>query len=803
MRFQLSANASEVLRVIPEIPSFRLGLIEGRNGIGKSLAVRLLQLATGDQPFGSLPAAWKSLRSELDNVEILMTDLNGAAEIRCQLTTSSWPDLPSQPEDWIGNYWIDGSHADLHEVRRLVRVLRVAGDESLADTIAMRIRADRGLLSRWAGQMEASAGSLDSRFGALAGRILAARPAELLSAMDELPRLEAAHSSARDVASQLGRRVSELERAVDLARRVRGLDTEAPELRERISLLDSQVKNLSERVSLLESERSALQTQAAREDEVRKRLDGLERLLSRDAQGVASAQARMESLASDLDVAPIDEAVAAATEAARLRMAEHARERTELDATPRLKALTSSIAAQLDQADADGLGGLPLARLDSGDSLSIVELRNGIRAVRADLDQRPPVGGVARINKQIADLRIRIDQLELLQRRVVRYRNALARLNERQDAMAALATALDPATSARFTEISDELRHLSAEQIQAHVDRARLVGQLNQLAGGDSVDELRARSHRATQVTGITEEDLPAALETALSDLRECEADVSALEDRIGAMRATLEAARVEVGSLVRHLSRSAEYRWLAGDQLAGVLPSERSSERTQATRLLALSTRLDRGRDRLQSARSAVLSLQDPLEELAMSVERGRLMAATQIPEYRKRFERLSDLYSRDLGQLLNQPAIAEALFEGGAFQSLDLVGQTVSWRIANGDVKSRPLEAFSSGERAFAYTLARLESFRGVDAKNRIIALDEFGAYIASDRLHRLVTFIESKVLGEIADQVVIMLPLRQDYESTLAATTGSLHRENQARADAVTARGYVAEDLVAASA
>ncbi len=259
-----------------------------------------------------------------------------------------------------------------------------------------------------------------------------------------------------------------------------------------------------------------------------------------------------------------------------------------------------------------------------------------------------------------------------------------------------------------------------------------------------------------------------------------------------------LKSGRVEVAGAVRQLVRTRDFDWLVKSPSFGPLPSERSTERTQANRLINLLSQIDLARDRLQLARNSVLSLLEPLDELAASVERGRLVAATQASEFRRRFERLSELYSHDLGQLLNQPAIAEALFQDGIFSSLDLVGQTVSWRTINGDIRSRPLEAFSSGERAFAYTLARLESLRGVQAANRVVALDEFGAFIASDRLQRLVSFIEAKVLNDIADQVLIILPLRQDYEASVAGATGPLRRDLEARAEAISARGYLVESL-----
>src|SRR6266702_1905516 len=59
-RFEPTALASG-LRLIEEIPDQRLCRLEGRNGIGKTMAVRLLELVTGGQPYAGLDLTWQSL----------------------------------------------------------------------------------------------------------------------------------------------------------------------------------------------------------------------------------------------------------------------------------------------------------------------------------------------------------------------------------------------------------------------------------------------------------------------------------------------------------------------------------------------------------------------------------------------------------------------------------------------------------------------------------------------------------------------------------------------------------------------
>src|SRR5207237_728937 len=134
----------------------------------------------------------------------------------------------------------------------------------------------------------------------------------------------------------------------------------------------------------------------------------------------------------------------------------------------------------------------------------------------------------------------------------------------------------------------------------------------------------------------------------------------------------------------------------------------------------------------------------------------------------------------------------IVDAIFDAGEFIALDLAAMTVRWRTDEGELRSRPLAAFSSGERAFAYTRTRLQAL-GPQARSTVVALDEFGAYLARDRLKQLVSFLEHDVLGTIANQVVIVLPLLRDYEAELEDTTGPLHEELAARVEDLRAHGY----------
>jgi len=50
VRFEIDSRTTDGLRVIPEIPDIHACMLEGQNGIGKTVAVQLLELVSGQIP---------------------------------------------------------------------------------------------------------------------------------------------------------------------------------------------------------------------------------------------------------------------------------------------------------------------------------------------------------------------------------------------------------------------------------------------------------------------------------------------------------------------------------------------------------------------------------------------------------------------------------------------------------------------------------------------------------------------------------------------------------------------------------
>jgi hypothetical protein len=148
-------------------------------------------------------------------------------------------------------------------------------------------------------------------------------------------------------------------------------------------------------------------------------------------------------------------------------------------------------------------------------------------------------------------------------------------------------------------------------------------------------------------------------------------------------------------------------------------------------------------------------------------------------------------------LAELSAEP-IADALFDSGTVRRVNLDEESITWTTPSGETRTRPLAAFSSGEQALGFMRARLQQIADQPTTDRLVFLDEFGAFISADRRRPLAELLTSDELRALAEQVVVVLPLQSDYAMELDQTTGDLHEIYTQRARAVAEHGYFAEEF-----
>jgi hypothetical protein len=212
---------SNGLRVIPSLPDMPLCRIEGKNGIGKTLAARLLELVSGVQPFAALPHAWTSLVDNLGTVKILIEGFEDDGVIECVLDSSTW--AGRTPMECAANPGLvsrNGSPISWVEARKRFQVRRIAGDEGLQETLG-RLMRERAL------EAERTATTLSAKLSAWANdlrrlRSLTAqsKPSQLAEARLSTERLAAKADQVKAERRRLSDRLTWLSTtSTDLAKR--------------------------------------------------------------------------------------------------------------------------------------------------------------------------------------------------------------------------------------------------------------------------------------------------------------------------------------------------------------------------------------------------------------------------------------------------------------------------------------------------------------------------------------------------------------------------------------------------------
>src|ERR1022692_3776474 len=90
MRISIEADPIGPLSILRALPDARLAVLEGLNGIGKSLAVRVLQVCTGSMPYPADSAVWQSLCSGLGPFSVSISSLEGAQKITWTGDSRAW-----------------------------------------------------------------------------------------------------------------------------------------------------------------------------------------------------------------------------------------------------------------------------------------------------------------------------------------------------------------------------------------------------------------------------------------------------------------------------------------------------------------------------------------------------------------------------------------------------------------------------------------------------------------------------------------------------------------------------------------
>lgn len=765
MRFSFDANPTGGLRVIREFPDEGLIQLEGRNGIGKTLAVRLLEMCTGNQPYLDRAASWVTLKAHLGRVVISVDKLKNGDALQFELIPEQWPDSPQVIGEWLGTATLNGKVVSWSGIPNLLRVSRIGGDETLGETLAAEVARDaerlrqfqerhRNRTTIWSQLLRAVSRLGETAATADLRRLSSTRAfAEKAYALasDELAVMERAAEAATEV-SRL------LERADRIEARQPRLETQSLELADRegrvraaVEELDRSSANLIARSHMsitLQAQVSDLaHLQRLRQERRERRRHEVEQIRRAAGVNVPVDLQGVDKFTSDLRQE---------LEGLRLR-------RLSQDRSGLLLELISNVGRPVGHAAKSGLAAEVIAQLPAG-PVSVDGLGQGLgRRRKALLGQTSDEA--SKLQLEIRQLEARLQALADLPRVIRLRQKADEDLSETVNQLTNVLKQLNRGDAASYQEVNAKRSALLDELIRVSQDRSDCERELTDLLNEGSASELRAAAlalsraqgralpHQADEASELARTTVDAASRKAT--------EVAAAAGEIDRTTQALAQGEAAVGAAIDTLLHGPDFEWLATVGLP--LPAAEES----LDRQLDTLSRLHRATESVLGLLVATLNDQQSLEQALAGLSNQLRASSTVGLSERSGLELAVPVrrhYEERFAQDLQVKEVRDALFDGSEDVLVDLASMTTTWVSRDRQTQTRPLEAFSSGERAFAYTLVKVDRLASIRSANHAVFLDEFGSFVAHDRFQILMDYLKEHALGQIADQIVLILPLRE---------------------------------------
>jgi hypothetical protein len=795
MKFTIDSTPPGPLKVLSELPDARLAILEGLNGIGKTLAVHILELCTGSLPYALDSAAWASLWRGLGTFEVHALGLQGGHEIKWRADSREWENGVAFHE-----ITIDGRSASMPDVRRVLMVHRVAGDERLVDTLSHQADAGADAIRRWTRRYaHQTVGPLFRLEGVASESLKLLGPWSLEGYRTLAANAEDAHvrvaATTREAEDAEGRR-NEVSTALSVKRQLEDLKIRSPGLAERIGEIDARIRVIeSEREGVL-ADVQRLAGHVAVAGPWQRELLNARRTVERNRDNWSHALRAATVGAAELGVTLGKDPIEQLIRDLEALVAQVEREHTSLDAAPTMRSLLDQVTGELGSAERQGLGDeVAVDDPVSEVQLTVTQTRAGMTARRAYLEGKPPPPQAKEINERLEQSRrslARARQLRYDLREAERCRRLVSQNEDRVNRALA---AINPNAVAQMEVLESQRRSFDDELLHLAAERASISQQLGGVGDENSERALAMQLAAALKQLGMGEDELVRALDDAEAVVKRTQLSLSQAQEGSAALRRELARASVEIRRATGALRTDVRLGWV---RRAASKTLEGGDGDTPQEQLHAVDTArgvVDGVLERLGDLRTQLGGVESALAGVGRRM-RGEAVNAVEYVDQVQSW--LGDEFSR----WFNTDHIRHELLpaaEGDVV--VDVAAREVLWTEGKAP-RSRPLEAFSSGEQAFAYTRARLGMLDAEEVRplNRLIALDEFGAFIAQDRWAGLLAYLQERAKEHPDDQVLVILPLSKDYTELARSTVGPDGERLSALAAEITTRSYAVQVLEA---
>ncbi len=524
MQLEITRTTEGPLPLVTSIPNFGVAQLEGYNGVGKTLTVRLLELCSGTRP--RLPReVWRSFCAGLGQLRVTATELVGANELAWEidggvlLEASEAAGHDAPPNDaWFASITHDGRQASIEDIRRLFAVERIAGDRGLIEMLADEADSAAGELTAVSEIITNSEtlAVLESNFAELKGLLTGFSSAAIREHREEAERARQERDAAKNVLADAVRQHESLLEIAEIRARVSAISEEAEVLSAKVAAIDQEINETRAARDVAARGLADAETEAGQSNEVRNAVAKADRQYQRattDRERLTSELAQLEGivgLPSGSDAAALDRRVGEIHE--RLAMLE--RRRNEIDAAPGVVKLVDGVRPALTGAITAGLGDVELLRRpdDPLNVWTVSDVSDALARRRDEADAVPSPREAVAIDEEISRLRSAVEAAGAIRDK----RRLLERAVERQDAAQRLATELSARLDSAIAENLEHLRitrrQLDDKLYELTASRTILEYRRDTIGSPEERDALRARLARQLETAGLAAEDLDTAL---------------------------------------------------------------------------------------------------------------------------------------------------------------------------------------------------------------------------------------------------------------------------------------------------
>ncbi|GGS50206.1 hypothetical protein [Streptomyces cinerochromogenes] len=790
MHIKIESERRRGLRIIDEIPDMPLCKIQGHNGIGKTNAIKLLSLCTGANPFRGDAAAWASFKSQLLAARVKISGLRDGETLEWDLEPSLWPDDPGEPlDDTIGALLINGRKANLRDVSEILRVHHIVAAETPQNVLAGRVLEAQKDIQGWDSQRQFRVDSMDEHLASVHALITHVSPEKIASEVLAAKEARIRATSLTERRETATERMGLLQRAKQVSDQlveVRGqgpeMDAKLEELKNQLEAIERKKEELNNRIA----EASARQHQDA---EAEREFANAQKYLDRHDRAARNARIALDMLAASAEVDPERDVIDAAIGEASAKLTELTELLPQVHAAPLVLEVLDDLVRRLSEAERENLGHAALLEGDGGSTdWTVSSLREALSRQREILGQRTPSADAARLSDEIEKTRDRLYSLAQAKDTLAEFEAAESALSKAQVRLRNAAEGLPEQAARTLDDLMGARNELDQEAAKVQTRHARLTHTRELLGGGLDEESLSAELAQLCKQLGVKISRIHSQVASEAEKFEEIvRAETQAVQQAERAQQ-SLERRERETEQVLLQLQTAEELGWVRNAVDIAQVSSMNLEQK--AAFLCSVSAQLDRARNRLHLIDEAVRGTGTALSRLQAGLQTGTGQEDAETPYDRAARHWLG----REVQRWFEDEFVRKALFEGGDRVRLDAHDMSIVWVNQNGEEERRPLTGFSSGQQVLAYTQAQIAKIDAEElpAANRLIALDEFGAFLDWKNMSSLVNLLKVREPGVSRDQVVVILPLEEDRPSG----HGDVPVDGQFRS--LENRGYFAEEL-----